>query len=390
MTSVLLLVHLGTVIVVTAVMWALPRINRDTLPFGVRVPPERATDPQVRTVTRRYRWAVVTAGALIAGASAVLWPLLPAGEAVAAGTVLLMGGWLGAYSYAHRVLRRTKAREHWYAGAREGIAVDTTLRSDPVPVPWLGTLPSLLAIAATAATGVALFPGLPERLVVSVRHLGDSVEYGTVATSLPSAFAPVLLQVLTTALLLGMLRFTMRARAELDAARPQESALQHRRFLRGWAYCLLAVVFTQNATLGGLALLIWTDSLATAGPAMVALVAGPVLTVSAFAFGLALLVGQGGWRLGTATTGTDTGMVQRDDDRYWHLAGLVYVSRTDPAFLVPMRTAGLGWTLNLGHPGAWATLSLLALLLVGLTILAATGAFDGSWHYGWKVELDSF
>lgn len=385
MTAVLLLVQLVTIIAVTAIMWLLPRTNRDTLPFGVRVPPERTTDPVVAAATRGYRAAVLSVGLLSLVASAVLWPLMSAEAAMTGGAALLIAGGIGAYTGAHRTVRRAKDREHWYAGLREGVAVDTGLRTDPVRVPWLWAAPSLLVIVAVTVTGAVLYPGLPERLVIGVRYHEGGTDYSTTATTIGSAFGPVIIQVLMTAMLLLILRFSMRARADIDAARPRESAERHRRFLRLWAYSLLAMTFAQNVALGGLALLVWTDSLASAGPAAAAVVIVPMLAGAALITGVGMLIGQSGWRIRGGTS-EDTGYVQRDDDRCWHLAGTVYINRNDPAILVPKRTAGFGWTVNLGHTAVWLTLALTLGGLAALAILIAFGMAGDleSTHYGWQ------
>lgn len=243
-------------------------------------------------------------------------------------------------------------------------------------------MPSLLAVAATAVTGAVMYPDLPAELVIGVRYHEGGAEPTMVATTVMSAFGPVLIQVLLTAALLLMLRFTMRARADIDAARPRTSAERHRRFLRIWARCLLGGVFAHNVALGMLALLVWNGSLVDAGPAAAALVVVPMLAAGALLPGAALLIGQGGWRL--RGTPKDTGYVQRDDDRHWRLAGLVYVNRRDPGLLVPKRTAGFGWTVNVGHPAAWLVLGLVTASVVALAVLGATGGLGESTHYGWQ------
>ncbi|WP_212909901.1 DUF5808 domain-containing protein [Streptomyces sp. TS71-3] len=62
--------------------------------------------------------------------------------------------------------------------------------------------------------------------------------------------------------------------------------------------------------------------------------------------------------------------MQRDDDRHWHVAGMVYVRRGDPAVLVHRR-AGMYWTLNLGHPVSWLILAVVVLVavLTGLGVI---------------------
>ena len=50
-----------------------------------------------------------------------------------------------------------------------------------------------------------------------------------------------------------------------------------------------------------------------------------------------------------------------DDDRYWKL-GIFYWNHDDASLFVPERF-GIGWTINLGRPAAWAGLSSSALCL---------------------------
>lgn len=51
-----------------------------------------------------------------------------------------------------------------------------------------------------------------------------------------------------------------------------------------------------------------------------------------------------------------------DDDRYWKF-GLLYVNRDDPAILVPYR-AGIGMTINMGHPVGMAFMAAVILVLI--------------------------
>jgi uncharacterized membrane protein len=66
----------------------------------------------------------------------------------------------------------------------------------------------------------------------------------------------------------------------------------------------------------------------------------------------------------------DTGAVQRDDDRYWYLAGMIYANRRDPAVLVHRRV-GAYWTLNAGHPVAWVLIAVIVVtaLLSGFDVI---------------------
>ena len=69
------------------------------------------------------------------------------------------------------------------------------------------------------------------------------------------------------------------------------------------------------------------------------------------------------------------------DATHWRALGLVYVCPADPRVVVPKRTARLGWTLNLGHPGRAAVtlgwMSALVLLPFGCSLLLAQRMLRG-------------
>ena len=67
------------------------------------------------------------------------------------------------------------------------------------------------------------------------------------------------------------------------------------------------------------------------------------------------LAGQGGSRGLPSADGALAG--DRVQDRYWTW-GLIYINRTDPAFLVEKRF-GIGYTFNFGHPLAWLAITLI-------------------------------
>jgi uncharacterized membrane protein len=58
-----------------------------------------------------------------------------------------------------------------------------------------------------------------------------------------------------------------------------------------------------------------------------------------------------------------------DDDRFWK-AGSIYVNPADPALFVPKRF-GVGWTVNLGHPGGIALGAVVLLIVVGAIVWGA-------------------
>lgn len=79
---------------------------------------------------------------------------------------------------------------------------------------------------------------------------------------------------------------------------------------------------------------------------------------------VSLVYGQNGSRL-LARVSADGrgGAMPRDNDRYWK-GGIFYVNPDDPALFLPERF-GIGWTINLGRPAAWAFVVGFALVIAG-------------------------
>ena len=189
------------------------------------------------------------------------------------------------------------------------------------------------------------------------------------ATSVASAFALVFVQVAMTVFLVGLMWVSFRFRPDLDAAAPAASARQHRGFVVGTAKAVLILSALVDVSMLLIAWRMWGG-----GERLpVGVVVLPILAGTAVVIGSAIRTGQGGSRLpaggepcaGRAETAEEnTGVVQRDDDRYSRAAG-IYVNRDDPAMFVPKRL-GVGWTVNFGNPKGLALF--LAILLAPLVV----------------------
>ncbi|MFI6884186.1 DUF1648 domain-containing protein [Streptosporangium canum] len=366
--TMLLVADLLLVALVTAAAWAMPALARPSLPFGVRVPPGRVTDRAVTEQRRVYPRRVLGLGALAALVSPPLLMLGGPERVPALAPAVLVPADAVAYYLAYRAVRTAKRRGNWYAGSRQGVTADTTLRTDPVRVPWLWLAPAALVLIAGAVTGITRYGGLPATLPTQ-RGMGVDLAH-RVSTTPPAAFAPVLVQAALTALMPLLAAGLTRARPELDAARPAGSARRYRAYLKGVLRLAFATAACANLSVFLIALQIWEIlrpsvivTVVTYLPLGAALVAWIVFE---------LRVGQAGHRLPPepGEEAEDSDLVQRDDDRHWHLGGFVYANRADPALYVHQRAGGASWTMNLGHPLTWAVLA--AVLVVAL--LAAAGA----------------
>ncbi|MEV6153426.1 hypothetical protein AB0L53_24055 [Nonomuraea sp. NPDC052129] len=357
----------AAIVLVTCLALAMPALAKPTLPFGVRVPHPRTADPAVIAQRRVYARLTLAAGA---AALSVLFLAGASREAVIATvtTALAMTDLL-LYYRSHRKVRAAKLTGGWQREQRHGVTVDTTFRTDPVRLPRLWTLPAVAITLVTAGLGWWRYDALPATLP-SFRGVGIDPTRPEPLTPL-SAFEPVILQVAIILLFSAMTLLLLRARPDLDAARPAGSARRYRLYLRGTARLSLLGAACVNLTLLIAALQLWQIAAPTIvwGAAAYLALAGPLIGSLIWE----IRAGQAGHRL-PALPGEDdedSGVAQRDDDKHWFLAGTVYVNRRDPAVVLHARLSQT-WTLNLGHPVVWALVTVLA--VAGL--LAAFGVID--------------
>jgi len=353
-------ITLFPIALVGLMMCLLPALVPPTLPFAVRIPPSRVDEPVVGRQRRRYFWGTgLVAAAGTAGAAFVSEPLRP----VVAAAVLLVC--LAFFSIARQAIRSAKEAEGWYLGLTQAIATDTTWRSRRVRFPWWWALPAPAILIGTALTGALRYPHLPDR--IATHFDGEGVADQVVATSVTAAFTGVFLQAFVTVLIVGLLALSYRSRPATDAADPAGSTERYRRFLSALGPAILVLAALVNVCLLLASLQIW--QLIPVTPVTLGLTAGIPLLGVVVLIAVAIRLGQAGARLnGPAPPAKGEAVVNRDDDANWK-GGLFYVNRQDPSLLVPRRF-GVGWTLNLARPVAWAILVVPFAVIVLMGLLA--------------------
>jgi uncharacterized membrane protein len=339
----------------------LPSITSPTVPFGVRVPAQRADDPTVVRQVRIYRRRVLVSGIVAAGVGAVIYWVTGEALLLPLSVLVLVALWYGCVFLANHEIRAAKAAGGWYEGLHQGIAVDTELRTDPPRFPWLWLAPALIVTVTTVVIGVISYPSMPEMLVLHYDARG--VPNRLAAKSVGTAFSLVFVQIGVTALLVGIAAAMFRSsRSDIDPARPVGSARWHRHYMSLSAQALLGLVAMIDLGMLGASLLMWTGTVSSWAPVVVVL---PIL--AAVVVAVVVLARNNRER---DEGEQDTGLTHRDDDKYWR-GGLFYLNREDHALLVPRRF-GLGWTLNFGNPRA-AMLLAGVLALIGLLITLRFG-----------------
>jgi uncharacterized membrane protein len=339
----------------------LPSISSPTVPFGVRIPAQRAGDPTVVRQTGLYRRRMLISGIVAAGAGAAVYGMTGETWLLPLSVLVLLGVWYGCFFLANHKIRAAKANGSWYEGLQQGIAVDSGHRTDPPRFPWLWLAPALIITLATAVIGVISYPSMPDLLAV---HYGaKGVPNRFAAKSVGTAFSLVFVQVGVTALFVGVTGAIFRSRPDIDPAHPVSSARWYRQYLSLSAKALLGLVAMIDVGMLGLSLLMWTGTVTPWAPLVVAL---PILTAVAVA--VTVLARSNRER---DEGEEDTGLTHRDDDEHWR-GGLFYINREDRALLVPRRF-GLGWTLNFGNPRT-AVLLAGVVALLGLLIFLRLGS----------------
>ena len=336
-----------------AMMCVTPAISRPTVPFGIRVPHDRAGAPVIRQQRRAYLWRTAAVGACC-----TLTVVLVKGHGSwwLARLILLseLAADFGCFWLARRKIAAAKRAEDWFAGHRQVVATDTSWRADPPRFPVLWLVPALAVIAATVITGVVRYPVLPA-------HLGGH----HAPKSVPVAFAVVIAQLYVTALWTGLMLIVYRSRPDIEATDAAASTRRYRRYLAACTRAVLTLLALVDLSLLLYALRTW--QVAPALPA--------ALPILPFAIGLLVLgavmirTGQGGSRL-PGEESQPTQETDRDDDRFWK-AGLIYFNRDDPAIMVGARF-GVGWTFNVANPMAWLILTGIVAVPAGLVTLAVT------------------
>lgn len=355
------------ILLIGLIAWMMPALVPRSVPFGVRIPGARAKEPVIARQRRTYRYGIAAISLVVA---AVVLATGSRPSVAGPGVAAELAGAFALFQVARRRIMAAKHRAHWFAGLRQVVVADTSLRTHPEPYPWRWAVPSIALTAATVGIAILRYPHLPARLAIHFDAAGHADRYAPV--SLGSAFGPVAAQILATALMLGLAALVLRSKAQLDAEEPQTAGARHRRFVSSGARALLLGAACLSVAFLLTSLTAWKlINLAKPARALLALIPplGAVVLLAVFVY-----VGQSGSRLRIrASPGSGsvrhTTAVNRDDDRYWRL-GLLYFNRDDPSLVVPQRF-WLGWTLNLARPAAWAIIAVTIGIPVCLSLITA-------------------
>lgn len=350
-----------------ALLAAIPTIMPPGLPLGVRVPQAHASDSVIAMAVRRFRWQLVIAW--LVTAAVTLGFSLSGLAAFAIIVPVLLNICLGllALVLSRRLITSAKRDANWFAGVPVRVSAEITPVAYHHP-PLIWSALAAIVLATATAVMVGLYPTLPNP--IPIHYAFDGTPNGWAPKSTWSVFGVLMIGTAVVALLTGLsfvaAQFSARPQSDDTEAQATLRTRVQRKLLTS-LLCQLSFVIAIG--ISAIALgphLLPGAKWATSGAAigMVALIVVVVISV----------VGRAARQLRPANSRIEPSRRPdaADDDAHWK-GGILYINRNDPAFMVPKRF-GIGWTINLGHPGGAALGILLLLVVVGGVVAGVLGA----------------
>ena len=346
-----------------------PYLVRRNECFAVTVPASAQRDPRLVALKRRYAMVMLALAAAATVASLAAGALMVSGQDVI-GTVLMCAALLVPVVMSFVLMLRNRCKvsalkrsEGW--GVRSHQAVASVAEKDlPGAIPLAWDLVYVPVILGTACLGLVLYPGMPEQLPMHADFAGNVNRY--VPKTLGSAIGfPIAFEAFMAACLVFAHWTILRSKRPADPGAPATSALAYGLFARAQSALLLV---TGVLLSGGSGLLFLLSSAGLIGLGQAGLVI-MMLCVPLVIGGVVLSVvyGQAGSRV-FGRMRDDDGLLA-DDDEHWKL-GVLYFNPGDASVFLPKRF-GVGWTLNLARPSAWAIVVGAVVLTVAFVVLVA-------------------
>lgn len=330
-----------------ALMAATPYLMPKRECFAVTIPDAASSCPEVKHLKRSYSIIVSTATlvfTVLCGASLLLdseHAFLPA--LVVSVLILCIGGY-GLMLHFRQRMFALKREKGWKAQSAKRVGF---VAEEPAPKP-LSQKWDLLFLVPIVVTGLIClvgYPLMPERIASNI-NLSGQVSHWIDKSPLSAAF-PFLVVVFLD----GCFAFShwsiLRSKKGVDAARPAASAWAYGAFARAQSI-LLVGLGTMLSFMGPIMALSFMGVISMLQALLPVLIMIGITLVAAGA--VTVIYGQNGARLLRRMEEPATMPV--DDDRHWKL-GIFYWNSDDASLFVPERF-GVGWTMNLGRPAAWA------------------------------------
>ncbi|WP_052404881.1 DUF1648 domain-containing protein [Bacillus rubiinfantis] len=342
----------------------IPYWTRKTESFGVTIPEEAYTRPDLKKMRQNY--AIITA--VLALVTSIVLFLTTDGQEENFIAILLsicifaylISSFI-VYLFFHKQMKNIKSRYPEWTAKAHVVTINTQFRNQRIAYSnyWF-IIPFAISLITIVMTLVN-YPQIPERFPMQYNFSGDVTNWGT--KSYRSVLLTPIMQIYLTLLFLLVNTIISKAKQQVSAVNPEESLKQNIIFRKRWS--LFTILMGT-----GLIIVLMLPQLSLMYPLSQQLlqyvVIGYVAVVCIASIILSITTGQGGSRI-TKTVVQNGQMIDRDDDRYWKL-GMFYFNPNDPAIFLEKRF-GIGWTNNWAHPLSWVFIIAVLALAIGLPIL---------------------
>ncbi len=344
-----------------------PFLTRKTQSFGIAIPEEVHSYPEIKKLRNNYRSKMLVTGGIISMAVLTAIILKPSDEIfmlIPASMLVILGMMYLYYMSGHKKMKELKARENWAVGKTQLVVIDTAFRNKKMMASPLWFMLYGALIFATAIMGIALYDKIPARIAMHWNIEGKVDRWADKSYKV-IMWAPAV-QVFITFVMMYSYWMIGKAKQLVNPSDPEKSSEQNRVFRYRWSVFMIIT---------GLALLVMFGVIQFFSFGFVKNVWPLFGIVMIIPIGiligsitLSIKTGQGGSRLSFKGSkpgaSQENNAVNRDEDKYWK-AGLIYYNPNDPSIFVEKRF-GIGWTVNFGRP-------LGTLIFIGL--LGAIAAF---------------
>ena len=331
--------------------------------FAVTIPDAASNDPEIKHLKRSYFTIVIVATLAFTALCIVCICLDPERAFLPALVVSVLIICLGSYALMLHFRQKTialKRARGWEAQTAKRVGF---VAEEPAPKPlsqkW--DLFFLIPITITGLVCMVGYPLMPEHLATNI-DLSGQLAHWMDKTPLTAAF-PFLIVVFLD----GCFAFShwsiLRSKKGIDASRPAASAWAYGAFARAQSMMLVGLG-TMLSFLGPIMALSFMGVITMQQALLPIVIMSAIVLVVVLA--ISMIYGQNGARL--LRRMEEPTSMPVDDDRYWKL-GIFYWNHDDASLFVPERF-GIGWTINLGRPAAWAIIVSFVLVVVAFIIFS--------------------
>ncbi len=354
--------------ILTLIYMAMPDLVQNTIPFGIRIPPEYIHNPYIREMKKIFRKWVVLVGITSIIVYTLMSITINNSDTIAIFNVTLFSvifSFFIIYYIIHKKIGKRKVEEGWYSNKPTYTYASLDMDRDSELKIWVVLLPFII-IFVTIIIGIWRYPSLPANF--PVHYAINGTPNGWMSKTPFNVFLIVVIAFLVNVFIdLLMYATVIYSKRDIDPAHPYVSQKQQIKFTNiMFEYLQIMLVFV-NVSFMFSAFQIW--GLIGSDQLSVVFITIPVFIGVVILVAATYKTGQSGAKIVINDTGKDTknGHLHIDDDMFW-IGGFIYYNKEDPSIFVGKRF-GVGWTLNFGNPKAWVIIFLIILFIIATTLM---------------------